>query len=204
MGRIVLLTIIPIILILGPVMAYQLVQRLCGRRTTAFHCIWTYIMMLYIRIVFYLTGTGTVWSIVEKGGLAPALEEARINLIPFQSEGLFTYCTNVILFMPLGFLLPYLWKNYRNLGKTALMGLFFSALIEIAQLPTSRVADVDDLMMNTLGAALGYVAWRLIGGHFFNRKEERRVISLGNSEPVIYIALAWGFMFLFYNWKWFI
>ncbi len=199
-----LMTIIPIILILGPAMAYQLVQRLCGRRTTAFHCIWTYMMMLYIRIVFYLTGTGTVWDIMDKGGLASALGEARINLMPFQSEGLFTYCANVILFMPLGFLLPYIWKNYRNVGKTALTGLFFSALIEIAQLPAGRVADVDDLMMNTLGAILGYAAWRLIGGYFFNRKEKQRIISLDNSEPVIYIALAWSCMFLFYNWKWFI
>ncbi len=199
-----LMTIIPIILTLGPVMVYQIVQLLCGRRTKAFHCIWTYIMMVYIRLVFVVTGFGSVWDIVEKGGVASALGQARINLIPFQSAGLFTYCMNAIMFMPLGFLLPYIWKNYRNPFKTALVGFLFSALIEAAQLPTGRISDVDDLMMNTLGAVLGYVVWKLIGFHFFNRREEQRTISLGNLEPVIYIVSACICMFLFYNWKWFV
>lgn len=161
-------------------------------------------MMVYIRLVFLVTGTGSVWDIVERGGLAPALRQARINLIPLQSAGLFTYCMNAIMFMPLGFLLPYIWKNYRNPFRTALAGFFFSALIEAAQLPTNRLVDIDDLMMNTLGAFLGYLVWKLIGPHFFNRKEEQRTISLGELEPIIYIVSAWICMFLFYNWKWFI
>lgn len=198
------MTIVPIILTLGPVIIYQIVQFLFGRKTRAFHCIWTYIMMVYIRLVFLVTGIGSVWDIVERGGLAPALRQARINLIPLQSAGLFTYCMNAIMFMPLGFLLPYIWKNYRNPFKTALAGFFFSALIEAAQLPTNRLVDIDDLMMNTLGAFLGYLVWKLIGPHFFNRKEEQRTISLGELEPIIYIVSAWICMFLFYNWKWFI
>lgn len=198
------MTIVPIILTLGPVIIYQIVQFLFGRKTRAFHCIWTYIMMVYIRLVFLVTGIGSVWDIVERGGLAPALRQARINLIPLQSAGLFTYCMNAIMFMPLGFLLPYIWKNYRNPFRTALAGFFFSALIEAAQLPTNRLVDIDDLMMNTLGAFLGYLVWKLIGPHFFNRKEEQRTISLGELEPIIYIVSAWICMFLFYNWKWFI
>ncbi|MCI9076392.1 MAG: VanZ family protein [Dorea sp.] len=198
-----LMTIIPIILTLGPVIIYQAVQFLWGRRTTAFHCIWTYIMMLYIRLVFSVAGIGSIWDIFAKGGAA-TLREAHISLIPFQSAGLFTYCMNIIMFMPLGFLLPYIWKNYRNPLKTALTGLLLSALIEAAQLPTSRLADIDDLMMNTLGAVLGYMVWRAVGRHFFNRKEDQRTISLGNSEPVIYIVSACVCTFLLYSWKWFI
>ena len=199
-----LMMIIPIILTLVPAMIFQFVQYLWGRRTTAFHCIWTYIMMLYVRLVFLVTGIGSVWDIVEKGGLTSMLGQAHINLIPFQSSGLFTYCMNAIMFMPLGFLLPYIWKNYRNPLKAAFVGVLFSVLIEAAQLPTARLADIDDIMMNTLGAVLGYAVWRLIGAHFFNRREEQRTISLGSSEPVIYIVSACICMFLLYDWKWFI
>lgn len=200
----ILMTIIPIILTLGPAMVYQAVQFLWGRKTTAFHCIWTYIMMVYVRLVFSVTGIGSVWDIIEKGGLTPTLRLAHINLVPLQSAGLFTYCTNAIMFMPLGFLLPYIWKHYRNPWKTASVGLIFSVLIETAQLPTSRLADIDDVMMNTLGTFLGYMVWRVIGPHFFNRKEGLRTISLSNWEPVIYIVSACVGTFLLYSWKWFI
>ena len=53
----------------------------------------------------------------------------NLSLLPFQSEGLFTYLTNIVMFMPLGFLLPYIWKNYRSLAKTALTGFLAAAFV---------------------------------------------------------------------------
>lgn len=130
------------------------------------------------------------------------LYQASIGLVPFQSDGVFTYIMNVIMLMPLGFLLPYIWKNFRNPVKTALTGLGFSAFIEFAQLPTNRLVDVDDLMMNTLGAAAGYIVWKIMGDHFFHKKEKQRTVSLGTSEPVIYLGLACAGNFLLYDWSW--
>ena len=105
--------------------------------------------------------SATVWDIISKGGLIETFQQANIGIIPFQSDGLFTYCMNIIMLMPLGFLLPYIWKNFRNPIKVALTGLVFSVFIEFAQLPTNRLVDIDDLLMNTLGAVLGYVVWKL-------------------------------------------
>ena len=181
--------IIPIILTVFPVMLYQVVLVLCKRKSTSTHYFWTYTMMIYVWLVFSVTGIGSVWDIISKGGLIETFQQANIGIIPFQSDGLFTYCMNIIMLMPLGFLLPYIWKNFRNPIKVALTGLVFSVFIEFAQLPTNRLVDIDDLLMNTLGAVLGYVVWKLIGNHFFNKKEKQRTISLGNSEPVIYLVL---------------
>ena len=34
-------------------------------------------------------------------------------------------------------------------------------------------------MMNTVGAILNFVVWKIIGKYFFNKKEQQRTISLG-------------------------
>lgn len=200
----ILMMIIPIILTVFPVMLYQAVLLLHKRKSTSIHYFWTYIMMIYIWLVFSVAGIDSVWGIISKGGLIETFQQANIGIIPFQSDGLFTYCMNVIMLMPLGFLLPYIWRNFRNPIKVTLTGLVFSVFIEFAQLPTNRLVDIDDLLMNTLGAVLGYVVWKMIGNHFFNKKEKQRTISLGNSEPVIYLVLACASNFLLYNWTWFL
>lgn len=166
-----LMTFVPVGLTIVPVLIYQTTMRLCKRKTTYVHYIWTYIMMVYIWLVFSVTGIGSVWDIISKGGLAAAFKEANISLVPFQSEGIFTYCMNVIMFMPLGFLLPFIWRNFRNPLKTTLTGFLFSMCIELAQLPTNRLADIDDLMMNTLGAVLGYTVWKIVGNYFLPKRK---------------------------------
>lgn len=195
---------IPIILTVLPALIYKVVMLFFNKKSTTSHYLWTFIMMIYVYLVFSVTGIGSIGEMISKGGLIATLHQANISLIPFQSEGVFTYIMNVIMFMPLGFLLPYIWRNFRNPIKIALTGLVFSMLIEFSQLPTNRLVDIDDLMMNVLGAIFGFVVWKLIGRYFFNRKEEKRTVSLGNLEPVIYILLAWACNFLLYNWEWFV
>lgn len=64
---------------------------------------------------------------------------------------------NVAMFVPLGFLLPLLWKPCRKWYVAIPSGFGFSLAIELIQLLTRRgVCDVDDLFCNTLGAAIGY------------------------------------------------
>lgn len=195
---------IPTILTVLPVLIYQVIMLFFNKKSTTSHYLWTFIMMIYVYLVFSVTGIGSIWEMISKGGLIATLQQANISLIPFQSDGIFTYVMNIIMFMPLGFLLPYIWKNFRNPIKVALTGLVFSICIEFAQLPTNRLVDIDDLMMNVLGAIFGFVVWKFIGRHFFNRKEEKRTVSLGNLEPVIYLLLAWACNFLLYNWEWFV
>lgn len=196
--------IVPILLTIAPVTVYQIVLRLGKRKSTTTHYLWTYVMMIYIWMVISITGIGSIWDMMAKGGLIATFQQANVSFIPFQSNGIFTYGMNIIMLMPLGFLLPYIWKNFRSPLKAALTGFLFSAFIEFTQLPTNKLADIDDLIMNTLGAVLGYAVWKMIGKYFFNKKEEQRTIALGKHEPAIYLSLACICNFLLYNWTWFL
>jgi glycopeptide antibiotics resistance protein len=70
---------------------------------------------------------------------------------------------NVVLFLPLGFLLPMLAPRLGRFWPTVGAGFSLSAAIELSQVafPGVRRADVNDVLMNTLGAALGYLLYRL-------------------------------------------
>ena len=199
-----LMLMIPILLTIVPGMLYQSMRLLARKKSTLTHYVWTYTMMLYIWLVFSVTGIGSIWDVIAKGGWAATVQQANISWVPFQSEGIFTYCMNVIMLMPLGFLLPYIWKNFRNPFKVAFTGFLLSVFIEFAQVPTNRLVGVDDVMMNTLGTMLGYLVWKMVGKHFFGGKEAQRTVSLGSCEPVIYLTLACACNFLLYNWTWFL
>lgn len=68
---------------------------------------------------------------------------------------------NIILFMPLGFLLPWIWPKL-NMWKTVLIGFCFSSMIEVTQyLAHWGCLGIDDIFNNTLGTAVGYVCWRM-------------------------------------------
>ena len=89
--------------------------------------------------------------------------EPNISLIPFSDETHWLgvqRVLNAVMFAPLGFLLPVLWRGCRKWSVTTLAGFLLSLTIEILQMFCFRATDVDDLLMNTLGAFLGYfLAW---------------------------------------------
>ena len=90
--------------------------------------------------------------------------DANINLIPFQYmfSDYKNSILNVLLFMPLGMLLPVLWENFQKFRWTLLFGFCTSLVIELLQLFSFRATDVNDLMTNTLGTALGWCAGRIL------------------------------------------
>lgn len=67
---------------------------------------------------------------------------------------------NVLLFVPLGIFLPMLFSPFRVWWKALLGTLAILLLIEVLQL-LSRLGscDVDDLLLNAVGAFLGWLLW---------------------------------------------
>ncbi|WP_201716898.1 VanZ family protein [Rossellomorea arthrocnemi] len=69
----------------------------------------------------------------------------------------------VIIFMPLGFLLPKVFSNFNTLKSVLYFSLVMSMSIEIVQFLTRLgVLDVDDVILNLAGAAIGYLISKLI------------------------------------------
>lgn len=96
----------------------------------------------------------------------------RINLIPLietikmLTDGwnigysYYQVIANILLFMPLGFLLPLLFEDIRSLKKVFICGCLTSIIIEVSQIFTvMNVVDIDDVILNTLGAVLGYACY---------------------------------------------
>lgn len=73
---------------------------------------------------------------------------------------------NIILFLPIGFLLPLLFRKMESFPYTVIAGLSTSLFIEVMQLPQNRSSDVDDLWLNTLGALIGYLFYLFIKSRF--------------------------------------
>lgn len=83
---------------------------------------------------------------------------------------------NLLLLFPLGVFLPVLSRRFRSLGVVLLAGLAVSAFIESVQFLSQfvgsyRVADIDDVIVNTLGACTGFLAFKL-GHRIFLRSTE--------------------------------
>ena len=59
--------------------------------------------------------------------------------------------------------MPIVYKRLDYFGKVIAAGAFISLCVELIQLPfADRVSDVDDLILNTLGVAIGYGIYKLI------------------------------------------
>ncbi len=68
---------------------------------------------------------------------------------------------NIVMFVPWGFCLPFLWQRFRSLPAMTGMCLVLTLFIECTQLFIDRVVETDDVLLNFLGGMLGAWLWLL-------------------------------------------
>lgn len=126
---------------------------LLGKKQNAGHIFASFVFC------FYLIGVLTVTGICIKAAFSP-----RIVFVPFADmiRGPKDTALNILLFVPMGFFLPVLYRQYGCIGKVAFAGFLISLSIEIVQLFGFGASDINDLITNTVGACLGYCVYRLI------------------------------------------
>ena len=144
--------------------------------------------VLYFVFAIYLSA---VYLFVGMPTLQFMRFEVSITLTPFfpMMDDFKNTILNIILFVPLGIMLPFLWQKYNTLKATAVFCLMMSLAIELLQLFTYRATNINDLIANTLGTLFGYFLFRMIS-HLFpsvrnvtKRKNEVTVVIL----PVILV-----------------
>jgi glycopeptide antibiotics resistance protein len=70
---------------------------------------------------------------------------------------------NLVGFIPLGFLLPLISRNFQSTIKIVLAAFSLSLFFEVSQLLFKLGSfDVDDLILNTLGAIIGYLLLKVV------------------------------------------
>ena len=182
-GVILTIKAIYITLQLAPVLALLIILPhtiFCYSRQKTINVRWeTYIygLVLYLICAYFMT----MLPLPAEGyfDVIPPLRE-QVQLIPFNCffetnllrspVAAAVIVFNLFLTVPLGIFLRFLFGF--KLGKITLAGFLFSLLCEITQITglffiypaPYRIFDVDDLIINTLGAMVGYLIFPLISG----------------------------------------
>ena len=100
------------------------------------------------------------------------------NVLSGQKGAFRQFFGNIIMFIPAGLLMPLVFKKTQRFLWALLGAFLFTLCIESLQLilciagMCMREFDVDDLILNTFGAVLGYLIYRLIF-HKGRRKKAR-------------------------------
>ena len=101
------------------------------------------------------------WNALFSGQDGGTRQHALLNLVG-----------NLVLFIPLGFLLPWIWRWWQAFWKHILLMAGLIMAVELLQWITGLGwCDVDDLLLNLVGTSLGYCLWRLFAGRtkIYNR-----------------------------------
>ena len=158
---------LPVILIVRYIRIKTMKKR--GLKTTGLHEVGVVLFAVFLvglasqTIIPKIEFGNTTQFIVGSG-------TGEINLIPFKviketytavfTDGyieyfLINFVGNVVMFMPIGFCVPLLWRKMR-FKQVVVTGALASLLIEVCQLPQARGTDIDDVWINTVGCMLGF------------------------------------------------
>lgn len=142
-------------------------------------------MNFKLKSVSLLLGTGAWLFFVFSVTLNEPYSAERFrnwNLIPFQGIGeiagafqsgeasgfyfrliLRQGLANILMFVPGGFLIAAAFPQFRNWRRILILGAGCSLTIEVIQFLIGRIADVDDVLMNSFGAVLGFGLFQFSG-----------------------------------------
>lgn len=141
-----------------------------GKKLTIWHILFTAYCALMLWLLFARPGytEGIPYGEQLKWNLIPFETIARfLRLLGSSDPGLRRHAVinligNVIMFIPLGFCLPMLFRRQRKLWAVLLTTALVITLVELAQLFTLvGSCDTDDLILNVLGAAIGYGIFKI-------------------------------------------
>src|SRR4030095_7789018 len=89
---------------------------------------------------------------------------------------------NFVMLLPLGIYLPILYKHLRRFFPVLLVSMLASIMIEFFQLITRfRSADIDDVLLNTVGACVGYIIYRAVKAIVTSSQQSSKLNSTPSS-----------------------
>ena len=139
-------------------MAIGDVGKIIRHRRTAIAVFCIYLICL-VYLLFFAENMGRTIGTTYRYNYIPFKEIKRfltnINSLGMRAV-IVNVVGNVVVFMPFGYLVPRIAKRKMGIFYTTILGLEFSACIELIQLVTrTGCCDVDDVILNTLGTFLG-------------------------------------------------
>ena len=129
-------------------------------------------LCLLLRLIVFKYPIPVLRGIIDEWELSNAKAGvATANLTPFKTirmyiryydtiNGFDNLFGNILVFMPLGILIPLSFPGMRRFWEVLLHSFWLSLCIELFQLVSHFGAfDVDDILLNALGGLLGYLVF---------------------------------------------
>ncbi|MET1249437.1 VanZ family protein [Sporolactobacillus sp. STCC-11] len=120
------------------------------------------IMYLYLCVVIDYTQFPIYTTEDLRRDFGPTFWHSSVNLIPFKGFAVKTSLLNVLLTMPFGFGLSFIYKT--NLKRIVIASIMIGVILELLQLSigiingfTLRIVDINDVIFNFTGSMIGYV-----------------------------------------------
>lgn len=134
-------------------------------------------------MIFTLEGDWNAPSAMLASAIDRIATMDRIWLNPFNSIVNFFHSTsleqflinivgNIVMFVPWGFCLPFLWRRFRSLPAMILMCLALTLFIETTQLFIDRYVETDDVILNFIGGMSGAGLWWIY--HFLQSSLQKK------------------------------
>ncbi len=127
------------------------------RRLSTGHAIAVFALLIYLSSLLFI-----VFMSREPG------QYEGVNLKLWSSWGRSTlwkamFIENIIMFLPMGMLLPGAFRKFRNPLICILTCGVLSCLIEVIQYVFRLgIAEIDDVVTNTMGGAIGWLIWGIL------------------------------------------
>ena len=133
-----------------------------------------FVLILYLMLLAY----ECFWS--ERYGRTDMPNFYRYNLIPFKEISRFyiyretlgikalllNLFGNIVAFIPFGVIVPIISQKNRKISRIFILTFLLSLSIECIQLVFKVGSfDVDDLILNTLGGVIGYIAFYILNSN---------------------------------------
>lgn len=147
---------------------------MAGKKRRERLLVWWPVFLLYTALMVWLLfgqrlGTGVYTQHLAEGmNLTPLATLKRYWLLLRGNDGdlvrhaFVNLVGNVVMFVPLGFLLPRLFPNLRRFFRSLFLAAVLIVAVEVIQYVTMLgTCDVDDLILNLPGVMLGYWLYRL-------------------------------------------
>lgn len=133
---------------------------------------------VYVFAVLQLTGYFILFKEISSSGWWNKMDHRidthdHVNFTPFKTINIYDkydkqVLGNFVMLLPLGIYIPLLYRRARKVSGffTVLLISFLTSVgIELLQLATNyRSTDVDDVILNTVGACTGFVIYQLLKG----------------------------------------
>lgn len=145
---------IAVIIVAGYFLIYKKILK-GKKKIGAGRLVWLILFLCY----FLMLGGVTLISRGNsyQSGRYPLFYSYREAWYSFSAQDWRNLILNIVMFVPLGFLLPCGIQKMRSFWKTTLCGFGITVLIELAQKLTQRgMFEWDDVLNNTVGAMIGY------------------------------------------------